>query len=152
MDKNQLCEVSMASCLQRSEQYQACYNCIPCEHVGWFLLQITWTSGSFWIHLGITTSFWLWTWRMLGSHCLDALRHDPSHKFQSNSEACGMWKAGGERPVRGQSSISFRTEKFWKTTGEEPDHEGCRRHPQHDSTQPLRLVASATVQAVQASR
>ena len=54
--------------------------------------------------------------------------------------------------VRGQSSISFRRDKFWRTTGEKPDHEGCCSHPQHNSMQPLRLVASATVQAVQASR
>ena len=76
----------------------------------------------------------------------------PTMSSQSNSEAYGMWRAGGERPMRGQSNISFRTEKLWKTTGEEPDHECCRRHPQHNSMQPLRLVASATVQAVQSSR
>lgn len=140
----------MASCLQRSEQYQACYNCSPCEHVGWFLPRsreqvalsgFTWESrppfGFGLAHVGFSLFDALETW-------------PPAISSSLTPEACGMWKAGGERPVRGQSSISGR-EKFWKTTGEEWSWRAAAA-PITRFHEPLRLVASATVQSVQASR
>ena len=110
------------------EQGQACHKCCLCIWVGWVLLQITWTSGYFRIHLGNhglpedKNHLCLLALDLahVGSSLLDTPRQGPNQESsQSNSEAHGsswsIWKAGRVRSM--SDLVQEFPGKFWDPRG-----------------------------------